>query len=85
MSTRLSSPQGACPLGERNKYFIYFVCIRCNTHAHIRCNIDAYIRCPYTHAYIRCLSAAAGNNGDCTVVLGISAIEQQRCWQRCCT
>ena len=65
--------QGASPLGG-GKSCIYFVYIRCNTHAYIRCNIDAYIRCPYTHAYIRCLAAAAGNNGDCTVVLGTAPL-----------
>ena len=75
---------GDTPLGG-GKCCVYFVCIRCSTHAYIRSNIDAYIKCLYTHAYIRCLAAAAGNHSDCTVVLGISATEQQLCWQRCCT
>ena len=70
----------ACPLGERTKSGIHLVHIRCDTHAYIRCNTDAYIRCPYTRAYIRCLAAsAAGNKSDCSVVLGVSATEQQRC------
>ena len=59
--------QRAITLGG-GKCCIYFECIRCNTHAYIRCNTDAYIRCPHMHACIRCLAAAAGNNGDCTVV-----------------
>ena len=49
------------------KSCIYFVYTRCNTHAYIKCNIDAYIRWPYTQAYIKCLAATAGNNGDCTI------------------
>ena len=68
--------EGVRPGGEKD--CIYFVYVRCNTH--VRFNIDAYIRYPYTNAYIECLAAAAaaGNNGDRTVVLGISATEQQR-------
>ena len=66
---------GGKPLGGGKSciYFVY-IYIKCNTHAYIKCNIDAYIRCPYTHAYTRRLAAdaAAGNNGDCTVVLGIT-------------
>ena len=77
--------QGARRLGG-GKCDICSVYIRCNTHAYIRHEIDAYIRCPYRHTCIRCLAAAAaGNHGDCTVLLGISATEQQRCWQRCGT
>ena len=76
--------QGVSPLWVGNSC-IYFVYIRRNTHAYIRCDIGAYIRCHYTHVYIRCLAASVGNNGDCTVVLEISATEQKRCWQRCFT
>ena len=76
--------QGASPPGGRK--MLYLCCIySCNTQAYIKCIIDAYIYYPHMHAYITCLAAAAGNNGDFTVVLGISATEQQRCWQRCCT
>ena len=83
ISITFTIAQGASPWQEED--VDYFVYIKCNTHAYIGCDFDADIRCPYTHPYIACLAAAAGNNGDCSVVSAISATEQQRCWHRCCT
>ena len=74
INTNIFLPPGGLPLWRAQKLCIDFAYIRCNTCAYIRCNIDAYIRCPYTHAYIRSLAAADGNNGDCTVVVGNSAL-----------
>ena len=69
-------PPRGLPPGRGQTSSISVVCIRCNTHAYIRYNTDAYIMCPYTHAYIRCLAAAAasGNSGDCTAVLGTAPL-----------
>ena len=70
--TRFPLPRGLA-LWANAKISDYFVYFRCNTHAYVRCNIDAYIRFPTAHAYITCFAAAAaaGNNGDCTVVFQI--------------
>ena len=81
--------QGASPLGGGTSC-ICCLDIRHNSHAYIEYNVDAYIIYPHTHAYIRCLdaaaaAAAAGDNrcfGICshrTIVLAELLYLKQQC------